>query len=396
MKSINLFTSESDILEDGIAELKKQLEGFGFLKNTVGLLFISPDCEQEELMGLLLENFVFPVIGCTSMVMLTEDGECHNSGLNMLVMSADDCQFHIMEIEDVLQENSMEELSGEYHAVMDSLLPGEEPGLLLCYCAVGTKGNGDDIILSLDAVSGGVPVYGGIASDSFTFEQYNVFSQGHLYKKGLVLLMVTGNIRPVYACEYSISKEGNFSEVVTRSYKNTVYELNHRKFLDVLEENGIHSEKEHVDLEYVGTPFLSTVRQEDGTSVRVTRMLTRLDHEERTGDFLGGIPEGAVLGSAIVNKEDIRTSVEECFKNLLVRIKAETGYEYTTFLITSCGGRYLWLNTDRDVEAKAYAGRLPAGSSVCGMYSFGEFAPVEKGGKQYNMFHNGTLTVLVL
>lgn len=396
MRSISLFTPESDILEDGMSELKEQMKGFSFLKNTIGLLFVSPDCEQEELMPLLKENFDFPILGATSMAMLAKDGKCHNSGLNMLVMTADDCQFHLMEIEDVLQKGAEEEISEKYHTLCASLSPGEEPGLLLCYCALGTKGNGDEIIKTLDRLSGGVPVYGGSASDSFTFKEYGVFTKENFYKNGFVLMMITGNIRPVFSREYEISKEGSFSKTVTRSCQNIVYELEHKNFMDVLKENGLCSENEEVGLEYVGMPFLSTAEQEDGTKIRVTRMLTRLHHEDRTGYFLGAIPEGAVLGSAIVNKEDLTMSVEKCFRGILERIQKETDYEYTTFLVTSCGGRYLWLATNQDAEAAAYAGKLPEESSVCGMYSFGEFAPVEKNGKRYNMFHNGTLTVLAI
>ena len=50
------------------------------------------------------------------------------------------------------------------------------------------------------------------------------------------------------------------------------------------------------------------------------------------------------------------------------------------------------------VEAQTYLGRLPEGVSLMGFYAYGECCPTrgERTGREYNMYHNFTFTILAM
>lgn len=214
---------------------------------------------------------------------------------------------------------------------------------------------------------------------------------------GLVFVLISGNVKPLFACEFSFSTENGFSAVVTNSKGNMLHELNRGKFPDVLKEEGLESENSS-HLEFVGSPFIITLEMEDGAKVRVMRFLTIIDHPTRSGGFLGGVPEGSGLGIAVINRDDVENSVAEAQRKLLEHLSKESGYEYSTFLFSSCAGRYLLLAKDHEAEARALRTVLPENVSAAGFYTYGEFAPVimEDSGKSYNVFRNSAFTILAM
>ena len=72
--------------------------------------------------------------------------------------------------------------------------------------------------------------------------------------------------------------------------------------------------------------------------------------------------------------------------------------EYSTVICTSCAARYLALSTQIDEEAERWFPQLPKEVTFMGMYSYGEFCPASDvvDGKDYNMFHNFTFTILAM
>ena len=64
----------------------------------------------------------------------------------------------------------------------------------------------------------------------------------------------------------------------------------------------------------------------------------------------------------------------------------------------SCCARFLALASNTSSEVEAYIGRLPQDMSLMGIYAYGEYCPVKGSltGKDYNMFHNFTFTILAL
>ncbi|MDD6036560.1 MAG: FIST N-terminal domain-containing protein [Lachnospiraceae bacterium] len=395
MKSITLFTEEIDDYEDAAAELKEQLEGFELCKNTIGILYINADNDIAEMMNCFTEAFDFPLVGSTALAQLNSSTGYCDAGITMIVLTADDCQFDIGMAEGLTCENYEEQITAEYQRV--KAISGADEKLIIAYGGKITGSVGDDFIHVFDKLSNGVPVFGGLASDGFSFTKYFIFSNEKIDHFGLVFVLISGNVKPLFACEYSVSTENGFSAVVTKSKGNMILELNRGKFLDVLKEEGVGSDNSD-QFQFIGSPFTATLEMEDGAKVRVLRFLTIIDQPTRSGGFLGGVPEGSGLGIAVINRDDVEKSVAEALRKLLEQMSKENEYKYSTFLFSSCGGRYLLLTKDRDAEARAIQTVLPENVSAAGFYSYGEFAPVtmEDSGKSYNVFHNSTFTVLAM
>ena len=103
-----------------------------------------------------------------------------------------------------------------------------------------------------------------------------------------------------------------------------------------------------------------------------------------------------MLNIGIINRTDVKDSVEKAFEVILDEIRGEE--KYHTLLCTSCGARFMALASDFTAEAETYKGRVPDGVSLMGLYTYGEYCPVagDKTGREYNMFHNFTFAILAL
>ena len=194
----------------------------------------------------------------------------------------------------------------------------------------------------------------------------------------------------------SVKNRASFSYEVAKAENNTVYRLGHGTFQETLKRENMESDKTDVLGIYILSPFVVDIEKEDGDRVEVARNLTTLNQEDGSGSFLGVIPEGTVLNVGVINRADVRSSVQAAFDEIWKGVSGDE--KYRTFLCTSCCARFMALASDVNEESETYLGRLPEGASLMGMYSYGEYCPVEgsKTGRRYNMFHNFTFTILAL
>ena len=139
-----------------------------------------------------------------------------------------------------------------------------------------------------------------------------------------------------------------------------------------------------------------TLEKDDGDKVEVARSLSMLDYESGSGFFLGTVPEGSMLSIGIVNKTDVEKSVGLAIDGILKKMK-ESEQEFHTMLCTTCCARFLALAGNVTAEVDSLDGHIPPSISLMGMYSNGEYCPVTGNvtGKEYNMFHNFTFTIMV-
>lgn len=401
MNSTVLYTEEIDDLNEAAEELFAQTEAFAFCKNSLAILFTEEETEYPELYELLSAKWKFPIIGCTAMAMLLgKEGYC-NTGISVLILSADDCTFTIGMTDELNVNNYEEQIGTTYRSLLSRLDQANgEVKLIISYGGMLTKEEdvaGDNLVGALNAVSGGVPIYGGTASDGFSFGGFRVFCNGQVTKNGQVMALVTGNIAPKFVCINSVENKASFSYEVTQSKNNLVYRLGNGTLLEALKKEDMVVDKADVLGDYLLSPFVVTVKQGDGEFVEVARNLSVLNQETGAGSFLGVIPEGAILNIGIINRADVKKSVELAFDMIFKQIQ-EPGYNYRTLLCSSCCARFLALASNTSAEVEAYEGRLPEGVSLMGLYAYGEYCPVKGSltGKEYNMFHNFTFTILAL
>ena len=194
---------------------------------------------------------------------------------------------------------------------------------------------------------------------------------------------------------YSIINTKDVMHTVTKSDRNIVYEMEGEKFLDVLARTGVNINEEDAYLSFIGTVFETMVDVGNNEKISVMRDLNTLNIEEKSGTFLGNVAVGSKMRLCLLNKDDIYNSVKRSFVDVVEQMNAIKDYEYSTFLVSSCAGRFLLLSTEPDAETKAYADMLPKTIALAGFYSYGEICPTYIGpDSRFNVFHNKTFTMV--
>ncbi|MBE7007576.1 MAG: hypothetical protein E7422_00240 [Ruminococcaceae bacterium] len=398
MRSIVAYTEEIDDLDEACEELFGQVRDFPLASNTMAILFTEEDTDYPALYERLSRRWDFPVMGCTAMAMLSgEQGYCRG-GISVLLLTADDCRFSVGitdELDETRYQEQIRRLYQELEAQHDSPVK-----LGVCYYGFPVDSHelsGSGLLAVLRQAAGEMPIYGGTASDNLTFTGYRVFCNDREIKNALALALISGNVKPRFVRVNSVEHTAAFSYEITKAHENVVYRLGKQSFVETLREENMRVDQKNMMTAYILSPFVVTVDKGSGDKVKVARVLSTLDLETGSGTFLGVMPEGAVLSIGLINRDDVCRSVEKAFAEILRELSREKN-ECSTLLVTSCAARFLALMNDPAAEAQAYLGRLPEGVSLMGLYALGECCPVrgEKTGKEYNMFHNFTFTILAL
>ncbi|MBO4396301.1 MAG: FIST C-terminal domain-containing protein [Eubacterium sp.] len=398
MDSVVLYTEEIDELDEAAEELFGQAESFSLKKNTLAILFTVDDTDYHELYEQLHKKWDFPIIGATAMTMLLDEQGSRNDGISVLLLTADDCEFSVGMTGELNTENYREEIGKKYDELKKS--HSSDIKLIISYGGMVTKeGNvaGDDLVYALTDASGGVPVYGGTASDSFTFEGFKLFCNDQVTTNGQTIALISGNIDPQFVVINSVDNRASFEYEVTESNSNVVSRLGDETFVGALRKEQMETQKTDVLADYILSPFVLEIKKDDGDSVEVARNLSLLNPEKGTGAFLGAIPEGSILNIGIINQSDVKESIEKAFDTIFKSMNSD-GRERHTLLCNSCCARFLALGSDITAEIETFRGRIPDGVAMLGIYAYGEYCPVKgnKSGREYNMFHNFTFTILAI
>lgn len=398
MRTIVAYTDEIDDLDVAAEELFMQVQDFALAKNSMAILFAEEDTDYPALYERLSQQWRFPVMGCTAMAMLSgKNGYCR-SGVSVLILTADDCEFSVGITGELDAAHYEEQLAQLYHDL--AARHTSEVKVCLSYYGIDVTEqmmSGGNLLAALSKVADGLPIYGSTASDNLTFDGYRVFYNERVVKNGMVLALVSGNVSPRFVRVNSVERTASFSYEITSAKGNVVYRLGDISFVEALKREHMMTELENVMSSYILSPFVVTVEKGPGDKVEVARVLSALDHKTGSGTFLGVMPEGATIGIGLISRADVCRTVEKAFVQIF-RELAQDGNEHSTLLCTSCCARFLALVNDPSVEAETYLSRLPEGISLMGLYAYGECCPVQGGktGKDYNMFHNFSFTVLAL
>ena len=397
MKSIELFTEEIDDIEEAIEDLLGQAKDFEFKKNSMAILFADEDMDYNELYKHLSKEWDFPIIGCTALAMLTGAKGYVPSGIAILLLSADDCEFSVGMTGELNIHNFKEEIDKTYEQVKSKLSSREK--LVISYgggVMEEEDAPGNEIVRTITALGNReIPLFGACASDGFSFENFHVFCNGEITRKGQVIALISGNVNPHFVSINSVGDRASFLYEITKSNSNKVYEVGNTTFVEALKKEGMQVEKTNVLGDYILTPFVVTMVMSDGDRIEVTRNLSMLNHETGAGVFMGNMPQGSTISIGLLNRGELKSTVEEAF-DIILKELAKCEDKYETLLCSSCCARFIGLANNTSLEGDTYLGRLPKHISLIGMYGYGEYCPVtgKETGRRYNMFHNYTFTIL--
>lgn len=395
MRSLQAFTREVDEIDIAIGELAAGIDKSALLRNSCGIVFCGFEPDMDALVRGLAETFDFPFFGCTGIGILSTGGYSQSS-ISLLVLTADDVEFSVGMTEEIASMDDIHYFTKTYRECSSGLSGGSK--LIFTYVPWLNNITFDEIVSVLDEESGHVPVYGGIASDGWSFDSTYVFTDREASMTKGVMMVMSGNIKPIFTIEHSTTLTTNLHRVVTRSEGTVVYELDGQPVTDFIRDMGLITDKTSVILDFLGTPFLATQKTDDGDEIDTLRCLGVIDHENHACGYIGKIEEGSELNMVLISKEDIERSVKAAFDDILDRIGTSDGYEYSTIICSSCAARYCLMVADKNTEGRAYEGRLPENVNVQGVYIYGEFCPAhgKHHGKLYNALSNETFTILAI
>jgi hypothetical protein len=229
-----------------------------------------------------------------------------------------------------------------------------------------------------------IPVTGGLAGDGPRFS--------HTFA-GLDQLPGEGNVVAVgfYGNNISVG-HGSFSgwdefgpeRTITRSDKNSLYEIDGKKALDLYKEYlGPYKE------ELPGSALLFPLSlKEPGSSDLLVRTILSIDENEGSMRFAGNLPQGSKVrlmkgsfdrlidGSSTAAKNSIACAEETCPE---------------LAILVSCVGRKLVLLDRTDEEVQAVQQIFGERTCLAGFYSYGEISPFNP--DTHCELHNQTMTI---
>jgi len=389
MKSFVNVTNQIDDLQLAVEELTSGATPDKLQKNTVGILFCYSDMDTSELASVLAQKVGFPILGCTAISTMDHMG-FHDMAATLMILTADDCTFAAAVSEPITPQNVAENIEKTCHFVRKTL--GEEPKLLFALPPYMLEIMLDEYASGFNRCCPGVPVWGGLPSYNATGDQNLTIFGGEAYPDRLVLLAVTGNVRPVFSVQNVTAVDVDRKRKVTQSKDNVIYRVGDQTFTDYLREVGLPVEsltQGNATITFVSNPLLVESSKDDFSFVRT---LHEINLEEGSGTAIGQIPVESTISMCSLQRREIEQAAVAGINSLKEKMSdiQRDGYTYSTVLAVSCIGRHLLMSPNNDAEVKSLLTEFPADLALIGFYSYGELGP--QGVKQtQNFAHNESL-----
>ncbi|MGM9581523.1 MAG: FIST C-terminal domain-containing protein [Anaerovibrio sp.] len=406
MISFTVYTEEIDFAEDALAQIDaafqaKVQEIGGLRQHTAALVFADSETAIQEVLQGMADRYGFPVLAASTIVTIDKQHGHLDTGINIMFLTADDIEFAAAVSEDI----SGSDLEGKVEAAYTEAtgrLSGM-PGLIIAYSAMLEGNTGDDVLDALDKASGGVPVFGGQATGDFVYKNIFVAANSSCRRQGVAMLLLSGKgIANAFAqYEFSVLDEKAFEGVVTRCSGCTISQVDAQPVLQSLDRLGITRGKEGlVQIQYITTPFWIKEKLENGDELVMLRNLISIDRQAGTISLLGNVREGSRIAMVSASREAMISSMQDIIGRTARQVR-ERGLN--TLLVTSCLTRYMAMGPRKAAELGSLTAQFGEQVSLLGMYSAGEFFPVnfspandvqQPADGIHNVFHNSTVTLL--
>ena len=366
-----------EVLEQCISQLADNIP-------QAGLLFAAIDFEHALILQAI--NQVFPeleLIGCTT------DGEMSSilgfqqDSLTLMLFCSDTIEIHA----GVGYDTQKNALAAAQQAVQQATKKTSTPPKLCItvpasYTADGSTTSGEDILCGLQLALGSqIPIIGGTAGDQFRFQKTYQFFRNQVVTNSLPVLIFSGNLLFSYGNGCGWQPMGNRS-IVTKAEGTVLYEIDGKPALDFYQRylgNRLPSAE---------NPLAVYEKDRDCYYMRVPKV-----YNPETGsiDFLGNIPEQAVVQFTDISRDRIVLAAESSFK---MALENYPGTEPEAVLLFSCCCRRWFLGTRAKEEYRLVKNAITKTIPICGFYTYGEFVPLAPKGSNY--YHQETFVTLLL
>lgn len=395
MDSMTAVTHFIDDLSSAAEELAGQVShGIALRAHTAGLVFCDSDIDRDALDRALRAHFGFDLVYCTTIGILGAEG-IDEFCIRLTVLTDDVCCMKAAMTGKLTEENIQEEVRSAYRRGADAL--GGQPKLILAFPPSHGSVMLDAYPEALATCAPGIPVFGGVPlRQSYNMEDAPQ-GPGRHFCESLSILLIGGNLRPVFAMRGVTPNLAEQKRIVTSAKDNVIYRVGDKTCIEYLRALGLAVEDAAREaLLFEANPFIIEVPGGDNDGVPLVRSMQSLDLEAGTATTICKVPQGSIIAVGTLDKKDIRSSTEACIRELLQSIEREQtpDYRYRTILCATCMGRYMIMQPDQNLEGKILAKHVPDGFTLSGFYAYGELCPTSVGPDgARNRAHNETVTL---
>ena len=392
MKSIIAISKEIDDLELAAKELAAQIgEKSGLKSNSVGIVYCDSDVDVARLGELLHKLLAMDIVGTTTTASIERNNGYNNMGILLTVLTADDVCFSTGYSGEFSNDGFQDAIPKAYKRAREGLQT--DPTLILSFFPYIAELTCDSYVELLDEASGGVPIFGGTATDHYDLQHQKTFFNGQAFSRGLVFLLIAGNVKPVFGLVHHFGATVDKKGIITKSFANQVQMVGDLTFKDFISAIVPVPDEEMVIYHFQSTPFVVELPDYEKDEQPVVRALCTIDHETGAGGFLSKMPEGSAIYMNEFHRSNLGESCNEALSNLITQMSETKDYEYSMIFISTCNARHLIMADKKNLESDILTERLrafPSGINAMGFYGFGEVCPTGKrsDGRAKNRFHN--------
>ncbi len=383
-------------------DLARQVnENVTFGQRTMGIAVCDSTIDDRAVMKKLSEIFSFDIYGCTALAFIRMHS-AEDITVSFMVITGNEELVGSMALSEPLTADNREEAIRDTYRLARQRL-GEDPKVIITLQPYSLDITPDCTTEVLDEISGHCPVYGAVSSNDLETNESGVFVNGVMYTDRLLINLLGGGIRPLFACAMPGFDMPENHVVITKAQRHIVHKVGEETFLDYMRKSGL-AVTENQELAsfiaiYASSPV---VVYEKGRFAETKKLRNIIDIDFATGavTFSGEMPEGYELGICVLRREEIEQSSAACFEEMARKIEANTteNYRYSTLFSTVCGGRYLVMASDTSVDGE-FLTQTPVLKDLasCGFYAMGEICPVPTGdGKIENRSLHSSITLMAL
>jgi len=400
MKSAVAVTQEIDNLEIAAKELASQIRGkLDFGRNYIGVVYCDADVDVGKLGGLLHADMGMDIVGLATTATVERNGGYNDMGILLSVMTADDVEFSVGSTGELSKENFSETIKDAYKKARAKV--PSNPGLILTFAPYIVDLTSENYVEVLDEASGGAPVFGGVATDHYDLQYQKTFFNGEAFSKGLVFILLSGNVRPIFAMNHHFGAKVEKKGLITKSSGNSVQMVGNQTFKDYVSSIVPVPDEELVIYHFQSTPFIMELPDYEKNEQPVVRALVAIDHKSGAGSFLSKMPEGSMIYLNEFQRKELSESCKEALSNTIKLMDENKDYKYSMLFICTCNARHLLMADTKNLESDILSEYLRNSSpelNAVGFYGFGEICPTGKksDGTSKNRFHNISFAVCAI
>jgi hypothetical protein len=400
MKTAVAITSEIDDLELAVKELASQIrKKLELERNSIGIAYCDADIDVAKLGELLHAELGIDIAGLTTTATIERRNGYNDMGVVLSVLTSDDVSFSVGCTKELNIDSFPNSIKEAYIEARGKI--NDNPKLILMLAPYIADLTSENYVEIMDEASGGVPIFGGVATDHYDLQYQKTFFNNREFSKGLVFVLLTGNIKPIFAMEHHFGAKVEKKGIITKSTGNLVQKVGNQTFKEFVAGMLPIPDEELVIYHFQATPFIMELPDYEKDEQPIVRDLCTIDHATGAGGFLSKMPEGSIIYLNVFQRDDLGKSCTAALSKLIEQMEKNKDYKYSMIFISTCCGRHLLMGDVKNLEAEITTEKLrylPPELNAAGFYCFGEMCPTGEraDGTAKNRFHNISFTLCAI